>query len=211
MTNIAYLFDPLCGWCYGAGPTLRQLRDRTGLVVTPMPTGLFAGEGARPMDEGFAAYAWANDQRIAQLTGQRFTLAYRSNVLQATGGSLDSGPATLALTAVSLDEPERELDVLAVIQSARYVDGQDITAPTVLAEILREVGFDRAAARLEAADDSLVAANASRISEGRALLAAMGARGVPALVSGHSSRSKLVPANALFGGVDNLIAEIQAR
>lgn len=211
MTKIVYLFDPLCGWCYGAGPTVRRLRDIAGLTVTAMPTGLFAGEGARPMDEGFAAYAWANDQRIAQLTGQRFTQAYRSNVLHAAGGSLDSGPATLALMAVSLDDPARELDALAAIQNARYVDGRDITSPSVLAGILRDAGFDRTAARLAAADDDLVAANSSRIADARALLAALGARGVPALVAGDGSTSRLVPASALFGNFDSLAADLQAR
>lgn len=211
MTKIAYLFDPLCGWCYGAGPTVRRLRDTAGLTVTAIPTGLFAGEGARPMDEGFAAYAWANDQRIAQLTGQRFTQAYRTDVLHAAGGSLDSGPATLALTAVSLDEPARELDALAAIQNARYVDGRDITAPSVLAEILREAGLDQAASRLETADDGLVAANASRIADGRSLLTALGARGVPALVAEGYSSSRLVSAGKLFGSFDGLVADLHAH
>lgn len=41
------------------------------------PTGLFAG-GGRTMDAAFADYAWSNDLRIAKLTGQRFTEAWRS-------------------------------------------------------------------------------------------------------------------------------------
>ncbi|WP_346015312.1 hypothetical protein [Bradyrhizobium sp. 39] len=54
---ITYLFDPLCGWCYGASTLIEQLVARPDFAIELAPTGLFAGEGARPMDDGFAAYA----------------------------------------------------------------------------------------------------------------------------------------------------------
>jgi 2-hydroxychromene-2-carboxylate isomerase len=46
--QITYLFDPLCGWCYGAATLLEQLVTRPDFAVELAPTGLFAGEGARP-------------------------------------------------------------------------------------------------------------------------------------------------------------------
>ena len=81
-------------------PVIARLRSEPDFSVEMLPTGLFSGHGARPMDEGFAAYAWTNDQRIEKLSGQRFTSTYREKVLEA-GGRFDSGPATLGLTAVS--------------------------------------------------------------------------------------------------------------
>jgi putative protein-disulfide isomerase len=71
-TTVTYLFDPLCGWCYGATPSLDKLAAALGLNLKLAPTGMFADEGARPMDAWFAAYAWSNDQRIAQLRGAGF-------------------------------------------------------------------------------------------------------------------------------------------
>ncbi len=41
--RLIYLFDPLCGWCYGASPTLRQLAAREDFVVEVAPSGLFSG------------------------------------------------------------------------------------------------------------------------------------------------------------------------
>ena len=79
--QIAYLFDPLCGWGYAAFPMLAELVARSEFDVALVPTGLFVGAGGRPMDDGFAAYAWSNDQRISRLTGQVFSEAYRHNVL----------------------------------------------------------------------------------------------------------------------------------
>ncbi|MBW8855584.1 MAG: DsbA family protein, partial [Bradyrhizobium sp.] len=46
-TPITYLFDPLCGWCYGASVLLDQLVGRSDFEIALAPTGLFAGDGAR--------------------------------------------------------------------------------------------------------------------------------------------------------------------
>lgn len=62
--TIIYLFDPFCGWCYGAMPALSALNNIDEIDIELLPTGLFAGESARVMNEEFAAYAWSNDQRI---------------------------------------------------------------------------------------------------------------------------------------------------
>src|SRR2546423_699122 len=96
--RVTYLFDPLCGWCYGAAPALGGLAQLDGVSLELMPTGLFAGGGARAMDAQFAAYAWQNDQRIARLTGQPFSDAYRTEVL-GKPGMFDSAPATLGVIA----------------------------------------------------------------------------------------------------------------
>ncbi|WP_201722682.1 hypothetical protein [Caulobacter sp. BP25] len=70
MTNrFIYLFDPLCGWCYGASAGINVLACRPDVTVDLLPTGLFAGGGARGLDAGMTSHIWAADQRIAQMTG----------------------------------------------------------------------------------------------------------------------------------------------
>lgn len=208
--RISYLFDPLCGWCYGAGPMLEQLARLDGATLELVPTGLFAGEGARPLDAGFAAYAWQNDQRIARLTGQVFSEAYRSRVLGAVGALFDSAPATLGLVAVGLAAPERELAALKALQHARYVDGRDNAELAVVAATLAEAGFAEAAQRLDVPDDELLGAYRRRVAAGRAEMARFGAQGVPALVVGDGEGRRLLPASALFGGLDALLAQLRA-
>lgn len=100
-TPVTVLCDPLCGFCYGAAPALRRLHEHPEYRLRLVPTGLFSGAGARPLDAGFTELAWANDQRIEALTGQPFSKRYQDEVLGARGTRLDSGPATRALTAVA--------------------------------------------------------------------------------------------------------------
>lgn len=71
--RLLYLFDPLCGWCYAAAPAVAAMAEEYGPAFEFMPSGLFAGSGARPPNDAMATHAWTNDQRIAQITGQVFS------------------------------------------------------------------------------------------------------------------------------------------
>jgi putative protein-disulfide isomerase len=208
--RLTYLFDPLCGWCYGAGPALEQLSQLDNLALELAPVGLFAGEGARPMDASFAAYAWQNDQRIARLTGQPFTAAYRHQVLAAAGTLFDSAPATLGLVAVGLAAPGAELRALRVLQRARYVDGRNTSELQVVSDVLREAEFTEAARRVASPDGDLLAAYRQRLGTARADMSQFGAEGVPALVIGGESERRLLHADALFAGFEQLTARLQA-
>lgn len=208
-TTVTYLFDPLCGWCYAAAPALQYLQGVDGVNVVLAPTGLFAGAGARPMDAQFAAYAWANDQRIQQLTGQPFTQAYRDHILGAANGRFDSGPATLALTAVAQTAPERELDALHALQHARYVEGRDNADPAVIADVLNSLGLQAAAAQLREPDDVLRAALLERVAAARATMQLLGAQGVPQLaVAGQGGALRLLGNGALSGPRDALLRQV---
>lgn len=209
-TRLTYLFDPLCGWCYGASPVLRALADHVGYTVVPAPSGLFCGERGRPMNDEFAAYAWTNDQRIARLTRQRFTEQYRRDVLGNRASRLDSAPATLALTAVALTAPEREFDALESIQTARYVSGRDVTNSAVLGDILESLDLTRAAQLIVAPTEDLVSANRARIESSRALMRQFGVSGVPALIVGDDAGGRLLDSPALFVRVEELIARLQS-
>ena len=208
--TLHYLFDPLCGWCYGATPALSALAGTPSLNIELLPTGLFSGTGARPMDSDFAAYAWSNDQRIERLTGQRFTGQYRHQILGDRQRLFDSGPATVALTAVSLTAPARELEALKAIQHARYVDGQDVTSLEILDGLLRELGLEEAAALVAQPGADLLAANQARTRRGQALMQEFGARGVPTLVADSGDKRWIVNHTAFYSNPSALASELEA-
>lgn len=209
-TTLRYLFDPLCGWCYGATPALSSLAGAPGVTLELMPTGLFSGTGARPMNDDFAAYAWSNDRRIARLTGQSFTERYRQAVLGDRRQRFDSGPATLALTAVSLTAPARELEALKAIQRARFVDGQDITDLQTLTALLNPLGLEPAAAMLRSPAADLLGANLARTNGAQALMREFNAQGVPAFIADNGTRRRLLRASAVYSNPQALLSELTA-
>lgn len=110
----------------------------------------------------------------------------------------DSGPATMATSAVALATPERELDALKAIQHARYVDGVDITQQDRLCELLSDMGLPGAAAELQQNTLALRHATASRISRGQGLLRAAGSRSVPTLLLRSDERLHPLDSSLLF-------------
>jgi putative protein-disulfide isomerase len=205
MPRLLYLFDPLCGWCYGAAPALAALREPD---VELLPTGLFSGPGARRIDAAFALHARSHDQRVAEQTGQRFTEAYRRTSL-AIGAGFDSGAANAALTAVHLTAPEREPEALRAIQQARFVEGRDITSPSDLAALLAELGLVDAARRLATDDPELTAATLARTRRGAAWMRRLGAQGVPSLAIPEGDTGRLLPNRLLLAPPADLRAALE--
>jgi putative protein-disulfide isomerase len=208
--TLHYLFDPLCGWCYGAAPVVSSLLKVPGLNVKLQPTGLFSGAGARPMDAAFAAFAWSNDQRIQGMTGQPFSAQYRERVLAGRLQMFDSGPAALTLTAVSLTAPAQEFDTLKAIQHARYVDGSDITSWAVLVNLLLGLGLKDAAAQIAQPDAALLSAYRSREAQAQGLMRELGARGVPTLMLESGAKRQVLNLDPGNSDPQALLRQIEA-
>ncbi len=196
--KIYYLFDPLCGWCYGASATLQKLNEIYPLTLTP--TGLFYQSG-RKMDADFARYAWSNDQRIEKLTGQPFSQAYLENVLQGEG-EFDSANSLLALTAVQQITPEQELVVLSALQTARYVDGLDNADLAVVEQVLHKLNLSQAVPLLS--EQSTQTALEQRLQFGQQLAHHCGVHGVPRLIVEKDERLHIVPSRLLYGDIQGL-------
>ncbi len=202
------LVDPLCGWCWGAAPALARLAE-SGLRLEVVASGLFIGD--RPITPDFAAYAWENDQKIRALTGQTFSDAYREKVLGQVDGKLDSGPATLALTAVQQRAPEKVLATLHALQAARWVDGLDITSEAVVADVLRRAGHDEDVVEaFLAEDDTVIEMLNDRAAFARELMQRLGARGVPTLLRVTETGAVRIDGRVLFEDVENVVARATA-
>lgn len=140
---------------------------------------------------------------------QRVSLPEHADILLGRQGSrFDSASATLALTAVSLSEPPRELETLKALQEARYVQGLDTCDVSVVEALLRDLGLAVAADRLAASDAELLDANAARIRQAQGQMQTFGAQGVPALVVSDENGSRLLSGNALYGRFDSLLGQI---
>lgn len=211
MQELTHLFDPLCGWCYGAEPGLRQILRLPGISLRLLPTGTFASAPGRRLDRHMATQIWSIDQRIHALSGQVFSEAYRLQVLGDPDARLASAGATLALTAVAETAPEVELDALAAIQSARYAGGRDITSDAVLAECLNGLGLTAAAALFTDRPASLTQRNSARIAEGAAKLARYGFNGVPSLVLERDGEARPIDSGILYGKPEHLREALAIR
>ncbi|MDG6237010.1 DsbA family protein [Glaesserella parasuis] len=204
--KIYYLFDPLCGWCYGASATLQKLNEIYPLTLTP--TGLFYQSG-RKMDADFACYAWSNDQRIEKLTGQPFSQAYLENVLQGQG-EFNSANSLLALTAAQQIAPEKELAVLSALQTARYVDGLDNADFAVVEQVLHKLNLNLSQSVPLLSEQSTKVALEQRLQFGQQLANHCSVQGVPQLIVEKDDRLHIVPSQLLYGDGKLLVDYVDA-
>ncbi|MDB5583658.1 MAG: putative DsbA-like thioredoxin protein [Bradyrhizobium sp.] len=209
-----YLFDPLCGWCYASASALDALAERYGDQLELMPTGLFAGAGARPMSV-IADHAERNDRRIGQITGQVHSEAYFDDIVRNPRGKLDSGPAMYALVALGQLDPALEPRYLHAVQIARYVDARDTSLPAEAAAIAvavaAEAGITLDAAGFERmlTDDKTLAARVEeRMDASLDLMERLSVVGVPSLVMTVNGEDRLLQNETIYGGGPALFAAI---
>lgn len=214
--RLQYCFDPLCGWCYAAAPVVQALAKAFPSELEMLPSGLFAGEGARVMSPEWARHVWDNDQRIEEMTGQLFSDAYRHIILGAHGRPFDSMAMTRALTAVRSYDAALEPRVLNCLQQARYVDGRDTSEPEVVAGVvatcLQQAGWhveaDELAERLRR-DEELAWDAQARIAASQQRMQDMSVAGVPALFAQVGDLFTVVQGGALYQNPAGLVQALQ--
>lgn len=190
-----YLYDPLCGWCYGAAPLVRAARDV--LPVRPRSGGMMAGAQRQAVAPQLRAYVQPHDQRIAQLSGQPFGPAYTDGLLCDNGAVFDSEPPTAAMLAAE-QLAGRGLDMLARLQVAHYEEGRRIAEPSVLVELAASLGLDAAAfaATLTQLSGGAVQAH---FRETRAFMAQVGSHGFPTFVLETAEGLQSIDISAYLG------------
>lgn len=185
-----YVYDLLCGWCYGAAPLLDAAQAIDGLAIVLHGGGMMSGANRQSVNDKLRRHVMAHDQRIAQATGQPFGDAYFEGLLRDSGAVFDSTPPTTAILAAQ-EIAGLGLAMLHLIQHAHYVLGQRVADAGVLAGLARQLGLD---AGLFAAASSRLAGTATEqhIAHSRALLARLGGQGFPTLAIEYAD-GRMVP------------------
>lgn len=181
--TLHYIHDPFCGWCYGAAPLVKAARQV--LPVRAHGGGMMAGDRRVPVSAALREYVRPHDLRIQQVSGQPFGEAYREGLLRDTTAVLDSAlpiAAMLAVRALTGGAPQgQDLDLLARLQPAHYVQGQQVSQPEVLVAHAQALGL-AAEAFEEALAHALVHEAGPHIQATRQLMARTGSQGFPSFV-----------------------------
>ncbi|MCU6497044.1 DsbA family protein [Rugamonas sp. A1-17] len=194
-TTLHYIYDPLCGWCYGAAPLVKAAREV--LPVQAHGGGMMAGDRRQPVTPQLRDYVMPHDRRIANATSQPFGAAYFEGLLRDTSAVFDSAPPTAAVLAAER-LAGRGLDMLSRLQSAHYVEGRRIADREVLVAMAGAIGLDATAFAL-ALDEAQGEQLHSHIAETRRLMERVGARGFPSFALERDSKFTLLDAGAFLG------------
>ncbi|AHC74173.1 DsbA family protein [Pseudomonas aeruginosa] len=206
--TLHYLYDPLCGWCYGASPLLAAAREVTGLDVRLHGGGMMTDANRQPVGAGLRHYVMPHDLRIAQLTGQPFGKDYCDGLLRDTSAVFDSAPPTAAvLAAEALDGLGAAM--LARIQRAHYVEGRRIAERPVLLELGAELGLGEGFA--EAFDACSGEPLRAHFADSRRLMNRLGAAGFPTFALERDGRLQVLDTGRYLGQPDDWRALLETQ
>jgi putative protein-disulfide isomerase len=175
--TLHYIYDPLCGWCYGSAPLVKAAREIGGLRFVLHGGGMMAGAARQLASESLREFIMPHVARITGMTGQPFSPAYTDGLLRDHTAMLDSEPPTAAILAVEA-AAGRGADMLAQMQKAHYIEGRALSDRAALAALAEELGIERAAFDAEFSK-ALGSAVQAHMAESRRLLARVGGQGFP--------------------------------
>jgi putative protein-disulfide isomerase len=198
-----YIYDPLCGWCYGAKPLVQAARQ--ALPVIAHGGGMMTGANRQQVSPQLRDYVMPHDRRIAEYTGQPFGEAYFQGLLRDHTAVFDSAPPIAAVLAAEQIDG-RGLDLLGRLQTAHYVEGRRIADKAVLLELAVAEGFP-AAEFLEAFER---ADTAQHIRDSRQLLARVGGQGFPTFVLERDGHFTLLDISPWLGKPEAFVQWLRA-
>ncbi|EKF9736252.1 DsbA family protein [Vibrio cholerae] len=137
MVRVQYIFDPMCGWCFGATSLMEQLAQQSHLELVLHPGGMMDKAQISP---DFRAHILQADQRIQRETGAEFGEAYLERVRSGQPLMLDSYFTAQAIIAARL-AGKRDFDMLKAIQRAHYQQGLDVTQTEVMQQLAQAMGI----------------------------------------------------------------------
>ncbi|TBW54643.1 DsbA family protein [Marinobacter halodurans] len=193
MVNVHYIFDPMCGWCYGASSLIDQLRQMEGIDLQLHPGGMLK---PTPIGVDFRQHILASDKRIAEQTGQTFGERYLEKVASGEALVLDS-----YMTAQAIIATERlgrgGFDMLRKIQDAHYQHGLPVSEPDVLAALARQLNIEPQAwgRAMQTAEADL----ATEIQRTHELMRQFGLGGFPSMVFEADGRRHTVAISRFYG------------
>lgn len=139
--TLIYVYDPLCGWCFGFHPVIQKLdvRFKDKLSISVIPGGLAINDNAQTIGEGYSYISGALKQ-IEKATDVQFGENFK--LLAEEGSYLyDSMPSCKAQNIVNKLAPGLALDFAGKLQHALFVDGKNLNQKETFIELLKNTSI----------------------------------------------------------------------
>lgn len=137
LSEVIFVGDPMCSWCYGFGPELTKLREELkGVPFSMIMGGLRDGE---IFDEAKLKNHLGYWQAVHNATG----LPFDDSALSQENFNYTTEPACRAVVTVRSLDKSKEYEMYSALQKAFYAEGRDVTQDDVLVEIAESVGVDK--------------------------------------------------------------------
>ncbi|RBL92192.1 DsbA family protein [Chitinophaga flava] len=136
-----YIYDPLCGWCYGFTPVVLQFQQlqMDTMEFDILSGGMITGDNRHPFST-MAAYIQREHTNVEDMTGVKFGEAFLEKLLPSQE-IMDSEKPSVALTVFKLYQPENAISFAHDMQVALNYDGLSLNHNDTYRKLIRKYGL----------------------------------------------------------------------
>ena len=124
--KLLYIYDPLCGWCYGFSPVVKKIWQHYGdrMRCEVLSGGMAIGQRAQPIGAGWS-FIGRSLHVVEETAGVQFGEPFRQLVQEGTY-RYDSEPPCIAMTVFKTYRPESAVLFAHDLQRALFYYGRDL-------------------------------------------------------------------------------------
>ncbi len=208
--KLMYVFDPLCGWCYGFSNVITAFADaHPEMEVEVIAGGMVLGDRVGPLAD-IAPYLRGAYKNVENRTGIVFGEAYLQELFGEAAMTMDSAPPSRALVAYrSIVRDERAvLRFASAIQKAIYFDGVAPRDVHAWIQLATEFGIDARAFDAAYNDPATEKAMLSGFGKSDAL----GVTGFPTVLVAHNDQLYAIARGyADAAALERALVEVKAQ
>lgn len=126
--KLIYLYDALCGWCYGFSPVMQQIHEKYAgkIEFEVMSGGMIMGLRAGAIGE-VAPYIKKAYPDVERATGITFGKPFLENILGRGEAIFSSEMPGIALTVFRKHLPGQVMEFAHALQNALYAEGVELS------------------------------------------------------------------------------------
>ena len=141
--EIVYVFDPLCGWCYGFSPVILKAwetyKDEIDFKV--IPGGMITGDRIAQIGT-MAEFLKKATTTVSQRTGAEFSKKFLDTILTEGTHILTSVEPSIAIAVYSSYAPENLMPFIDALHKEIYVRGIKMDKPEDYEHIALKFGIE---------------------------------------------------------------------
>lgn len=141
--KLVYVYDALCGWCYGFGPVVEKIEKefKGKVAIEIISGGMVMGSRIAPIGN-MSEYILQAIPRLEHTTGVTFGAPYIALLKEGTYVTSSEKPS-IALCVYKSFTNDRSVEYGYGIQKAFYLEAKDLNNDTLYADLAAPFGIDR--------------------------------------------------------------------
>ncbi len=141
--QIIYVFDPMCGWCYGFSNTIKEAEKQYGtdFDFKIISGGMVLGEREGPIGD-FADYILSAYPRVEEYSGMKFGQPYIDQ-LKTKSLHTSSMLPSIALAIVKSMDSTKAIQFASDIQQAHFQQGKNLSDSSSYEKVLIDLNLNK--------------------------------------------------------------------